>query len=787
MGILLEFLVIREIDTPIFIVFLVGHQAKYFGGGMSSELDAAQIGEGNLPTSQSPVLDRQKIGKQLLIAAWSVEVLAATIGLLIAVLVILGTQQAIGESGVDGRSHIAGFMNAFLGGLPFIVIAAVELTKIPLATACYHAENRAWQVILLVGILCLAGITFETILNGFERNFTQRTYVLKQIKNKLITTEEEIQKIESDIKTLAAVTSETLRQEHGKELEQIEGNRLAELNDIDNQIQSARITYSGREADALREQKTQVESVLEKLDVEYANARLRTDSDFERSLTNIKETLDQKRSAIVSELVELRKDLKRLSASEQAEIVQIKDVTQNNDELRSELKRIEADFSNRVNDIRNAITAERAKLEQGIEVAKTELQFLISKRDSEIETENSARAFVPKSEIIVEVSNKYRQRIDASQTEIGTLSGALRNLSVADGVSNLQKEKDAALETARADFQSINNQGSVGRANIKRKYSQEARAKDARIGELARESAGLNTQSLNASASKRRNAALQYLKTNFDQRRNVLSKKHDDLAQKLASALRSTEDSLKPLLKRLSDHRAEIVAQYENQRKAAQDGHSSRRNELAEREIQLASLRSTKGGLGDQRLQYRDDITKLAEDSQIFRVAALWTGKDSPADVTNEELRLISLIWFGSLAAITAWTGTLLAFGGLAVQFGRRPENPELPNARRKLLQSLRRLTITLRRQRMRPREKTIEKEIEVIKEIVKEIPVDRVVLKEVPVEVVRRELVYVPFFSDDPKYMEGQSYAERWKAGDPDLKTDNDRSGHPERKSEND
>ena len=42
-----------------------------------------------------------------------------------------------------------------------------------------------------------------------------------------------------------------------------------------------------------------------------------------------------------------------------------------------------------------------------------------------------------------------------------------------------------------------------------------------------------------------------------------------------------------------------------------------------------------------------------------------------------------------------------------------------------------------------------------------KEVPVDRIVFKDVPREIVRKELVYVPFFTDDPelarKYAEGR------------------------------
>lgn len=39
-----------------------------------------------------------------------------------------------------------------------------------------------------------------------------------------------------------------------------------------------------------------------------------------------------------------------------------------------------------------------------------------------------------------------------------------------------------------------------------------------------------------------------------------------------------------------------------------------------------------------------------------------------------------------------------------------------------------------------------------VIQDVVREVPVDKVVFKEVPREVIRKEIVYLPFFTDDPE-----------------------------------
>ena len=80
---------------------------------------------------------RQKVGRRLISFAWAVEVLAASVGLLIAALTAFQIhQEIIAEEGVLPPSAIT---NIALGALPFVMVAVVELTKIPLATAFYSS------------------------------------------------------------------------------------------------------------------------------------------------------------------------------------------------------------------------------------------------------------------------------------------------------------------------------------------------------------------------------------------------------------------------------------------------------------------------------------------------------------------------------------------------------------------------------------------------------------------------------------------------------------------------
>jgi hypothetical protein len=710
--------------------------------------------------ARQPILDRRRIGRQLLTAAWGIEILAASIGLLIASAVVIGTQQSIGELSRDQHSTAVGFMNAFLGGLPFIVVAAVELTKIPLATACYHARSRIWKFTLFVGILFLAFITFETILNGFERNFTQRTYVIKNTKKNLITTESEIANLNSDITELKTVNQSSLRDELTKDTNQIERSQAAELTDIDDQIQEAKIRYSGREAANLKEQKSQVDRDIIVLESRHTELLSEADRNYERELSQIKDTLKQKRSTIENELSEVRKDLNRLRIAEQSDLNNVKDVEQNNAELITETKRIEEDFASRISEIRSTISKERSRFEKREKDIAVSLKTLVNERDGKIESENSSRPFTAKNVIVSEINDLFAPRINSTQSELDGIKIQLRNLSEKSAVEVLQREKNEAVRLARIEFANISTRGSREREAIRERYTNEKGPIEIRLSELNSQLSQLNTRALDTEVTSKKDAQIRERDKNFESKRSKLIAQRDELAKNLANALKSTEDSLQPALDRLALQRDSVVKRYEQLRSSSQSRYSEKQEEVKDRESRIVEFDKLRHELSEKRLKLRDNIANYAEDSQIYRVAALWTGKDSAADVSNNELRIISLVWFGSLAAITAWTGTLLAFGGLVVQYGHQTNKGPLSSLWSGLLLSFRRLFVTWRRQRLRPREKIVEKVVEIVKEVVKEVPVNKVVYTEVPKEVVRRELVYVPFFTDDPQHLDGQTYS---------------------------
>ena len=104
-----------------------------------------------------------RFGRQIYYTAWFVEILAACIGLIIA---WVTAYDAWNSEPVKTTSHL---LNSILGALPFLVIAVIEPTKIPLAGGLYKTRILGWKILILVTLLGLTAVTFETMFNGLER------------------------------------------------------------------------------------------------------------------------------------------------------------------------------------------------------------------------------------------------------------------------------------------------------------------------------------------------------------------------------------------------------------------------------------------------------------------------------------------------------------------------------------------------------------------------------------------------------------------------------------------
>ena len=124
-----------------------------------------------------PQSQTTKKGVFLLRMAWGVEILVAFIGLCVGILIIRGAQ---GVADVSDLTTKGVSLNDLTIGMIFIIVAVVELTKIPLATAVYYSVRLFWRIVFLIALILVNVSTFETIITGFEIRNREVTKIVDQ-------------------------------------------------------------------------------------------------------------------------------------------------------------------------------------------------------------------------------------------------------------------------------------------------------------------------------------------------------------------------------------------------------------------------------------------------------------------------------------------------------------------------------------------------------------------------------------------------------------------------------
>ena len=256
-------------------------------------------------------------GTKLILAAWLVEIAAAIIGLFIAWITIYGAREEI-----LATTHVLSFsdnLNAILGGIPFIMVAIIELCKIPLATAYFHAGTFFWRMIFLGGLLFLLIITFETMMNGFERNLATRTLVISETRDTAKLLMDDISRLKLENTELSKLTDKNIEENYKTTITQIEESRSKEIQQNEAQAISAQKSYNVGDVRSIKEEIKQIDKDLvrnqTRLDKETVaiNNRIKT----ERSL--LTSNVANEREKTEKRLTENRQEIRNLNAEEDKE------------------------------------------------------------------------------------------------------------------------------------------------------------------------------------------------------------------------------------------------------------------------------------------------------------------------------------------------------------------------------------------------------------------------------------------------------------------------------------
>ncbi len=608
---------------------------------------------------------RQNNGRNLLIAAWLIEIVAALIGLLIVAILFaqgvdaedsVDTSQAIKKSFSDLPTSVK--LSIAIGALPFFMCSVVELMKIPIVTLVYHSKSLLWKSFFAISLMALAFITFETLAAGMQQGYQVRTAKIQNLSQQITQKRERLASARSDLENRQNIDGEEFSlqrarlnskrtEERQRALEEHQ-NQASEYSQIYGQgvVETASTNYQAKLQERTQENES-IESRLEQSAESFRRSREQAEASYQTQL----EASDKKLDRI--------QDAYRTESNDCAGVFGKAGCRRNAVELR-ENNLAEAD-------------AERRDIESSYEEAVSRLKNEENQEAEKIRKEGQERIAVLNREI-----QEAEDRLNTARSD--------DDQSLRARLQELEREKNSRLDV------------------IEREYAQELAA--------------------------------------LERREQIITAPGKDL-----EAIADLRAEIKML-------DADILEQSE------QLDDASRRNQI----YQIAKLARSVCLF----VSSNDDCVSV-EDGSSIRYSSL----------PQEYVEKISMIWFGSLAAIISTTGILLAFGAMVLKYEHIDEHRGVRLWVRsafswigmffsyllKVLAAVRKYFIAKRKRAMRE-PVIIEKEVEitkevpvdkiVTKEVIKEVPIEKVVVKHVekPVTVVEKEFVYVPFYTDDPEEM---------------------------------
>jgi hypothetical protein len=586
---------------------------------------AAGAVEASPHTNISP--ERQKTGKFLYRFAWGIEILAVLIGLLIALM--QGPAKFFDE---NKELNFAEWVDTAIAVTPFIMLALVEITKIPFVDAFYRTSHRVWKRVFLISLLLISFITFESALNGFQRVFSRINSELSVIDKQIVELDESIVGRKNQIKDAQELTMEKIRKEE------------------------------------------------------------------EDALTGLKSTLDSKKKTNDDQI-------KQLKASINTEITQgladeilalnteIGDLEKRRD---GNLDQLKTDRDNKTEKERDKDQDERGRLATALQDEKKALEAIRIEENQKIENSWGKKA----------ARNRAAETLAAQNEKISNAEKALKDFSDEADQREISREErfKTSQKNIRDSNQALINPIETERSNVQAKFdtarTASAQDVDTKVRALEEEIGG------------------------FQEKYNL-------------DAAAVTE--------RTKTRQGEFVTKQEN----IEDWNG--KNRKAEADI----------------LVLRNDFNVSAGENQIHSIASYFSDEKSAVDIPKELVTRVALVWFLSLAAMIAFTGPILAMAANVIRDPRIPDyrskdDRQARGRQFKTLRSFRRWIIYHRRLDRKPiikeRIREVTKEVPVDRvvkeEVIKEVPVDRVVKHEVPVQTIKKELVHVPLYTNDPKLL---------------------------------
>jgi hypothetical protein len=234
-------------------------------------------------TALDTLEDNKKMAKYLLVIAIVIEIVVASVGIFIGVL--LNQSAAAGIVITDPRLIFLTGLSGKMSLLIFVVIGIIELTRVPLILSIYRGNSLWWKFIGSFFLLVVMFIAFETMLIGQIQINSYRLQAVTQTDNRINQYENKITNFQDEI----------LKYKRNKA--EIEKNYEFEKDDIDEQTRKLLEPLNIKKSDAVKKKNSSVD--IEILDLKKLNKKLETlKEDKESDIKRLKTDLELEKNEI---------------------------------------------------------------------------------------------------------------------------------------------------------------------------------------------------------------------------------------------------------------------------------------------------------------------------------------------------------------------------------------------------------------------------------------------------------------------------------------------------------
>lgn len=178
--------------------------------------------------------DHQSLATKLLFLAFFIEIGVAALA------VFLGFMTAqVGSNEVD-----VGILNKTMSPLLFIVVAIIELTRVPLLISIYRGKSLLWRIFGSIFLIAIMFLAFETLMTAFQMNGAMQTGNIDKTIIDKKALEEKNKILGNEILDLSNLTQQDINEEYDLTLTVINQEEDKEIRNINESMQEIELSIA---------------------------------------------------------------------------------------------------------------------------------------------------------------------------------------------------------------------------------------------------------------------------------------------------------------------------------------------------------------------------------------------------------------------------------------------------------------------------------------------------------------------------------------------------------------